>query len=338
MKIIVDGFGGDHAPLSVLQGCELAVREYADVEIIVTGDEKLIRKTAQENQISLERIEFADADGVIDVEDEATMILKEKNNCSMAVAFKLLAEGKGDAFVSGGSTGAIVVGASFIVKRIKGIKRAALAPILPSDTGCYMLMDAGANLDCRPEMLMQFGIMGSVYMSHVMKLEKPRVGLLNVGAEETKGTDLQLGAYRLLQQSPLHFTGNVEPRDVPAGVCDVVVTDGFSGNVVLKLTEGLGLTLVGNIKQMFLKGTLTKLAALIMKPQLKSFKKKMDYTEYGGAPLMGISKPVIKAHGSSNAKAFKNAIRQAHDFSRLNVIEDIKVALAEAPKEEKAAQ
>ena len=228
-----------------------------------------------------------------------------------------------------------MVGASFIVKRIKGIKRAALAPILPSDTGCYMLMDAGANLDCRPEMLMQFGIMGSIYMSHVMKLDKPRVGLLNVGAEETKGTDLQLGAYRLLKQSPLHFTGNVEPRDVPAGVCDVVVTDGFSGNVVLKLTEGLGLTLVGNIKEMFLKGTLTKLAALIMKPQLKSFKKKMDYTEYGGAPLMGISRPVIKAHGSSNAKAFKNAVRQAIRFSESNMIGEIAEKIA-VRKEEKA--
>lgn len=338
MKIVVDGYGGDNAPLSVLQGCALAVEEYDDVEIIVTGAQDDLRRTAEENGISLERITFADADGVIDVEDEPTMILKEKNGCSMAVAFKLLAEGLGDAFVSGGSTGAIVVGASFLVRRIKGIKRAALAPILPSDTGCYMLMDAGANLDCRPEMLMQFGIMGSIYMSHVMQVDMPRVGLLNVGAEETKGTELQLGAYKLLQHSPLHFTGNVEPRDVPAGVCDVVVTDGFSGNVVLKLTEGLGLTLVGNIKEMFLRGALTKLAALIMKPELKKFKKKMDYTEYGGAPLMGIAKPVIKAHGSSNAKAFKNAIRQARDFTNQNVIEDIKAALAAMPKQERAGE
>lgn len=338
MRIVVDGYGGDNAPLAVLQGCALAVEEYSDVEIAVTGAEQELRRVAAENGISLNRIEIVDADGVIDVEDEATMILKEKKNCSMAVALRLLAEGKGDAFVSGGSTGAIVVGASFFVKRIKGIKRAALAPILPADTGCYMLMDAGANLDCRPEMLMQFGIMGSIYMSHVMKVDKPRVGLLNVGAEETKGTELQLGAYKLLQQSPLHFTGNVEPRDVPAGACDVVVTDGFSGNVVLKLTEGLGLTLVGNIKEMFLRGALTKLAALIMKPELKKFKKKMDYTEYGGAPLMGIAKPVIKAHGSSNAKAFKNAIRQARDFTNQNVIEDIKAALAAAPKQEQAAE
>lgn len=337
MKIIVDGFGGDNAPLSVLQGCALAVAEYDDVEIIVTGDEANIRKVAAENNISLDKIEIVDANGVIDIEDEPTDILKAKKDCSMAVAFQLLAQGKGDAFVSGGSTGAIVVGASFLVKRIKGIKRAALAPILPTDTGCYMLMDAGANLDCRPEMLMQFGIMGSVYMNKIIKVDSPRVGLLNVGAEETKGTDLQLGAYHLLKQSKLNFCGNVEPRDVPAGVCDVLVTDGFSGNVVLKLTEGLGMTLIGNIKDIFMKGFFSKIAAAIVLPEMKKFKKKMDYTEYGGAPLMGISKPVIKAHGSSNAKAFKNAIRQARDFAQMNVIEEIKTALSEAPKAEEQA-
>ncbi len=338
MRIVVDGYGGDHAPLSVLEGCALAVAEFSDIDITVTGNEEELRRVAQENNISLDRIEIADADGVIAVEDEATVILDEKKNCSMGVAFRLLSEGKGDAFVSGGSTGAIVVGASLIVKRIKGIKRAALAPILPSDTGCYMLMDAGANLDCRPEMLMQFGIMGSIYMSHVMRVESPKVGLLNVGAEETKGTDLQLGAYKLLRQSPLHFTGNVEPRELPSGVCDVVVADGFSGNIVLKLTEGLAMTLLGNIKGMFKKNALTKLAAMIMLPQMKGFKKKMDYTEHGGAPLMGISKPVIKAHGSSNAKAFKNAIRQARSFTSQNVIEDIKTALAAVPKPENNAE
>ncbi len=335
MKIIVDGFGGDHAPLSVLQGCELAVREYPDVEIIVTGEEAEIRRIAQEHNISLDRIEIADANGIIEVEDEATKILKEKKDCSMGVALQLLADGKGDAFVSGGSTGAIVVGASFIVKRIKGIKRAALAPILPTDNGCYMLMDAGANLECRPEMLTQFGLMGSIYMSHVMKIENPRVGLLNVGAEETKGTDLQLGAYRQLQNSDLHFVGNVEAREITSGACDVLVTDGFSGNIVLKLTEGLAMTLMGNIKGIFLKNLGTKLAAMALKPGLKEFKKKMDYTEYGGAPLMGVNKPVIKAHGSSNAKAFKNAIRQAHDFCERDVIADIKSALADLPKADK---
>ena len=276
---------------------------------------------------------------MIDIEDEPTDILKAKKDCSMAVAFQLLAQGKGDAFVSGGSTGAIVVGASFLVKRIKGIKRAALAPILPTDTGCYMLeADAGANLDCRPEMLMQFGIMGSVYMNKIIKVDSPRVGPLECRRRgNKKGTDLQLGAYHLLKQSKLNFCGNVEPRDVPAGVCDVLVTDGFSGNVVLKLTEGLGMTLIGNIKDIFMKGFFSKIAAVIVLPEMKKFKKKMDYTEYGGAPLMGISKPVIKAHGSSNAKAFKNAIRQARDFAQMNVIEEIKTALSEAPKAEEQA-
>lgn len=332
MKVIIDGFGGDHAPLSVLQGCEMAIKEYADVDIIVTGDETEIRKVAEENNISLDRIEIVNANGVIAVEEDATTILKERKNCSMGVAFQLLADGKGDAFVSGGSTGAIVVGASFIVKRIKGIKRAALAPILPTDTGCYMLMDAGANLECRPEMLTQFGMMGSIYMSHVMQVENPRVGLLNIGAEETKGTELQQDTYQMLKESPLHFVGNIEARDISSGACDVLVADGFSGNIVLKLTEGLAITLVGNIKQIFMKSLFTKLAALIIKPGLKDFKKKMDYTEYGGAPLMGVNKPVIKAHGSSNAKAFKNAIRQARDFTNLNVIADIKSTLAEMPK------
>ncbi|MDF2567123.1 MAG: plsX, partial [Oscillospiraceae bacterium] len=204
MKIIVDGFGGDNAPLAVLQGCEMAVKQHG-VDIIVTGDESIIKEVADKNNISLHNIDIVHAPTVIDVEENPVRILKEKNDCSMAVAFKLLAEGKGDAFVGAGSTGAIVVGASYIVKRIKGIKRAALAPIIPSDKGCYMLMDGGANLDCKPEMLMQFGIMGSVYMNKIIKVKNPRVGLVNIGEEETKGNDLQIEAYKLLKQAPVNF-------------------------------------------------------------------------------------------------------------------------------------
>lgn len=323
MTIIVDAYGGDNAPLSVLQGCELAVKEYG-VKIILTGDEQDILNVAKQNNIDLNNVEIVNASGVIQVEDEPTEIVKEKKDCSMGVAFKLLADGKGEAFVSGGSTGAIVVGASLIVKRIKGIKRAALAPIIPSDKGCYMLLDGGANLDCRPEMLMQFGIMGSVYMNKIMKIEKPSVGLVNVGEEETKGTELYINSYKMLSESPVNFYGNIEARDIPVGVCDVVVCDGFTGNIILKLTEGLGKTLGGNIKDMFMSGFLSKISALMVNNKIKAFKKKMDYTEYGGAPLMGISKPVIKAHGSSNANAFKNAIRQARDFASQGVISDIK--------------
>ena len=326
MKIIVDGFGGDNAPLAVLQGCELAVREYG-VDLIVTGDEEILRKTAREHNISLERITLYHAPGVIGMGDEPTALLKEKSDCSMAVAFKLLKEGAGDAFVSGGSTGAIVVGANFIVKRIKGIKRAGLATVIPTIAGCYMLMDAGATLDCKPETLTHFGMMGSIYMNKIMGIEKPRVGLVNVGTEDTKGSELQQGAFSLMKTAPINFIGNIEARDIPAGVADVAVADGFTGNVILKLTEGLGSMFSKKIKGMFLEGLGGKLSALMMMGKIKDFKKSMDYTEYGGAPLLGVVKPVIKAHGSSNPKAFKNAIRQARDFAERNLIGEIEAAV-----------
>ncbi len=327
MRIIVDGFGGDHAPKAVLEGCAMAVAEYG-VDITLTGDKTQLTKAAFENSISLDGIEIAQADTVLTMEDDPGDVIKAKKDCSMAVGLSLLAEGKGDAFVSAGNTGALVMGATFIVKRIKGIKRPALAPILPHNNGCFMLMDAGANLECRPEMLEQFGMMGSVYMNKIMGLPKPKVGLINVGAEETKGTQLQHEAYALLKANPqINFAGNVEARELPEGSCEVAVADGFTGNVVLKLTEGLGMMLIDNIKGLFLNGIGGKIAAMCVMSGLKEFKKKMDYTEYGGAPLMGIAKPVIKAHGSSNAKAFKNAIRQARDFVDKRVIEEIESSL-----------
>ena len=329
MKVIVDGFGGDNAPVEVLKGCALAVQEL-DVDVIVTGDEQELKRTAEQNGVPLNRIQIVHAPGgVIGVEESPVRILKERKDCSMGVAFQMLAAGEGDAFLSAGSTGALVVGASHIVKRIKGIKRAALAPILPSDKGCYMLLDAGANLECRPEMLQQFGIMGSVYMNKIIHVKNPRVGLVNIGAEESKGGELQTGAYELLKQAPVHFTGNVEPRDLPLGGADVAVADGFTGNVVLKLTEGMGAAFNKNIKEMFFASAKTKFAAMLMMKQLKGFKKKMDYTEYGGAPLMGVTKPVIKAHGSSNANAFKNAIRQAKFVVENHMIEEITQSLAQ---------
>ena len=325
MKIVVDGFGGDNAPLAVLQGCALAVEEYG-VEILVTGDEAVLRKTAEENGISLSGIEIVHAPDVITMEDDPTSILKEKANCSMAAAFNLVKEGKGDAFVSGGSTGAIVVGATFLLKRIKGVKRAGLATVIPTVNGCYLLMDAGANLDCKPETLCQFGVMGSLYMQKVQKVASPRVGLVNIGAEETKGNELQREALQLLRTAPVNFTGNVEAREIPAGAVDVAVADGFTGNVILKLTEGLGSMFSKKIKGMF-TGVSGKLAGALMLKKVKGFKKSMDYTEYGGAPLLGITKPVIKAHGSSNAKAIKNAIRQARDFAQSDLTGEIQRAV-----------
>lgn len=328
MKIIVDGFGGDHAPLAVLQGCELAVKEYG-VDLIVTGDEETLKKTARDNHISLDHIAFHHASGVIGMEDDPTALLKEKSDCSMAEAFKLLKAGAGDAFVSGGSTGAIVIGANFIVKRIKGIKRAGLATVIPTINGCYMLMDAGATLDCKPETLTHFGMMGGIYMNKIMGIQNPRVGLVNVGTEDTKGGELQQGAFAMMKTAPMNFIGNIEARDIPAGIADVAVADGFTGNVILKLTEGLGSMFSKKIKNMFLDGVGGKLSALMMMGKIKDFKKSMDYTEYGGAPLLGVMKPVIKAHGSSNPKAFKNAIRQARDFAERNLIGEIENAVSQ---------
>ena len=326
MKIIVDAFGGDNAPLEVIKGSAMAV-ENLGVEILLTGDESVIKKTAEENNISLHNITIIDTKTVIDIHDEPTMVIKEKADCSMAVGLKELSAGNGDAFVSAGSTGALVVGATFIVKRLKGIKRAALAPILPSEKGNFMLMDAGANVDCRPEMLVQFAIMGSCYMEKILGIKEPRVGLVNVGAEDTKGREIELTAYKLLKDAPVNFAGNAEARDIPGGNFDVVVSDGFTGNVVLKLIEGMGSFFSHTLKDILLNGIISKIAALLVMKKLKGFRKKMDYTEQGGAALMGISKPVIKAHGSSNAKAFYNAIRQAKNFSEKKVIDEISKSL-----------
>lgn len=333
MKIAVDGFGGDNAPLCVLEGSAQAVQEYG-VEIFMTGKEAELKKVAAEHNIPLDGITIVPAEDVIEVCDDPTSILNEHQNSSMAVAMRLVSEGKADAFVSAGSTGAIVVGASMIVKRIRRIKRVAIAPIIPSETGCFMLIDGGANLECRPEMFLQFGVMGSIYMNKIMKVASPKVGLVNVGEEETKGRELQLEAYSLLKNSSLNFVGNVEARDIPSGKADVVVADGFSGNIILKLTEGLAKFLMSGLKGVFLGSVRGKLAAMLTMKDMKQFKKKMDYKEYGGAALMGASKPVIKAHGSSDGYAYKNAIRQAKEFAELDVVGEISRALQEQKQKE----
>lgn len=328
MKIAVDAFGGDNAPLEVIKGCAMAVKEHG-VSVILCGDEEKILFTAKENNISLENIEISHTTGVINVEDDPAEIMRSHKDCSLARALKLVAQGEADAFVSAGSTGAIVYGASLIIKRIKGIKRAAIATVIPSDTGAFMLIDSGANVICRPEMFAQFGLMGHAYMHGILKVQSPRVGLLNIGAEETKGHDLEVEANQLMKTYPYNFIGNVEPRDIPMGACDVVVTDGFSGNIVLKLTEGLAKMFMTNIKNVFLKSVKTKLAYLLVKGSLGEFKSKMSYKEYGGAPLLGVAKPVIKAHGSSDATAFKNAIRQAKEYIQADVIKIITDGISE---------
>lgn len=333
MKIIVDAFGGDNAPVEVIKGAAQAVAELG-VDIILTGDENKIKAAAAENNVSLSGITIKHTESVIDIHEEPTSIIKERSDCSMAVGLKALADGEGDAFVSAGSTGALVVGATFITKRLKGIKRAALAPVLPTDKGWMMLVDAGANVDCRPEMLVQFAIMGSCYMEKVLKIDSPKVGLINVGAEDTKGRDMDIEAYKMLKEAPVNFMGNLEARDMPNGDCQVVVSDGFTGNVALKLYEGMGSYFSHTLKDMLMGSLGGKIAALLIMKKVKAFKKKMDYSETGGAVLMGISKPVIKAHGSSDAKAFFNAIRQAKNCVDGDVIGEISRSLEQLKNKE----
>ncbi|MDE6784207.1 MAG: phosphate acyltransferase PlsX [Ruminococcus sp.] len=307
-KIIVDAFGGDNAPLEVIKGCARAVKELGS-QIILTGSEKKIKNCAAENNISLDGIEIVHTDDVFDIHDEPSNIMKSGKNTSMALGMNLLSDGKGDAFVSAGSTGALVMGATFIVKRIKGIKRIAPSPVLPADKGSFILLDAGANTECRPEMLLQFAVMGSAYMEKVMGIKNPSVGLLNIGAEETKGRELEIQSYKLLSESGLNFAGNIEARDIPKGECQVVVTDGFTGNIVLKLYEGMGSFFSKKIKWLY--SGIGAVGAIFSFGKIKAFKAQMDYRETGGSVLMGVRKPVIKAHGSSDAKAFFNAVRQA---------------------------
>ncbi len=328
MKIAVDAFGGDNAPLDIMKGSEMAVRELG-VQIMMAGDVAVMKKVATENNISLEGIELVDAPQVMPVEEDPTKLLKEYNNSSMYKAFELVANGECEAFVSAGSTGAVTVGATFITKRMKGVKRVAIGCVIPTSTGSYMLMDSGANAECRPEMLQQFGMMGSVYMNKVMGVKNPRVALVNIGAEETKGTDLQLGAYERLKASSLNFTGNIEAREIPLGGCDVAVCDGFTGNIILKLTEGMGAMMKNEMKDMFLTSLATKIGALFVKKQLDVFKDKFSAKKYGGAMVVGTQKPVVKAHGSSDSIAFKNAIRQAKLCVDNKIVETLQNAIAE---------
>ncbi len=315
-KIIVDAFGGDNAPLEVLKGCEKAVRELKS-EIILTGSSEKIRKCASENGISLRGMKIVHTDDVFDIHDEPKEITRSGKKSSMAVGLSLLSEGRGDAFVSAGSTGALVMGSSFIVKRIKGIRRIAPSPVIPADKGSFLLIDAGANIECRPEMLVQFAVMGSAYAEKVMGIKRPKIGLLNIGAEETKGRALELEAYRLLSESGLNFVGNIEARDLPKGEVQVVVTDGFTGNVALKLYEGMGAFFGAKMKWIF-SGT-GKIGALFALGKIKKFRRQMDYKETGGSALLGVRRPVIKAHGSSDGLAFFNAVRQAEKCVKADV-------------------
>ncbi len=329
MKIIVDAMGGDNAPLCNVKGALDAVQAYG-IQVILVGDGEAILKCLQ-GDLGVgdlpQGLEIAHASQVVTMEDNPALAFKEKKDSSLTVGLSLLSEGAGEAFVSAGSTGALLSAATLMTKRIRGIRRAALAPVVPTGKGGAVLIDCGANAECTPEYLLQFAYMGSFYAQHALCRPEPRVGLLNIGVEESKGTDLQKETYALLrkagEEGRINFVGNVEAREAVEGAVDVIVADGFSGNVFLKAVEGTGLFLARQIKGIFKKNILTKLAALLVKGGLTDFKKLLDSEEVGGTALMGISKPVIKAHGSSGPKAIQNAIRQGMELARSGLIEDI---------------
>lgn len=310
MKIIADAFGGDNAPDEIIRGCREAADELG-VSMILTGDTQKIKKASEKISVDISDMEIIDAPDVMTMEDDPREILRAKKNSSMAAGLAALHEGAGDAFVSAGSTGALVVGSTFIVKRIKGVRRVAIGAVMPAQNSPFMLIDAGATFDCKPETLVLFGIMGNIFMNKVLGIEKPRIALANNGSEATKGTPLYKEAYDLMSNAPFNFTGNIEGRRIPYGDADVIVCDGFTGNLILKTYEGVAKMLTTEMKDMFMKNAFTKMSALGVASGLKDLKTRMDYKTYGGAPILGVSKPVVKAHGSSDAKSFKNSIKQA---------------------------
>ena len=328
MKIIVDAMGGDNAPASNVRGALRAVKELGAEVILVGRGEDILAVLAEDGTKELPAgIEIAHASEVVEICDNPATAFKEKKDSSLTVGLNLLKEGKGDAFVSAGSTGALLSAATLLVKRVKGIRRAAMCPVVPTAKGGALLIDCGATAECTPEYLLQFAFMGSYYAERVMGRPEPRVGLLNIGAEESKGTDLQRETWKLLKKADaegrIQFAGNVEGKEAVLGAVDVIVTDGYSGNIFLKTMEGAGSFMAGEMKKMFMKSITTKLAALLVKDGIRDFKRMMDSREVGGTALVGISKPVIKAHGSSDAYAIRNAIRQAMQFAASGIIDDI---------------
>ena len=322
MKIILDAMGGDLAPEAPVMGAIEAAKIYgAEITLVGRGQEilEVLRQHGIENLPA--GVEIAHADDVVDMHDDPGSVIHKRKNSSMIIGLKMLSEGLGDAFVSAGSTGALLTGATLIVKRVRGIRRAAMAPSMPNKKGGRtVIVDCGANAECTPEFLLQFGMVGSAYAKKVLGVENPRVGLLNIGTEDSKGGDLQKAAYALLKQAGdeglLNFVGNVEARGVPLGEVDVVVCDGFSGNVLIKSIEGTAMFMGSLLKKVFKKNAFSKLGYLLCSSGVKEMMKMMDYREIGGTQFLGIKKPVIKAHGSSDALAFRNAVKQAMEAVR----------------------
>ena len=334
MRVILDAMGGDNAPLAPVMGAVQAAKDFG-AEITLVGRGESILEVLRTNGIDTlpAGIEIANADDVVDMHDDPARVIRQKPNSSMVMGLKMLSDGQGDAFVSAGSTGALLTGATLLVKRVKGIRRAAMGPSMPNKAGGKtIILDCGANAECTPEFLLQFGLVGSLYAKKNLGVENPKVGLLNIGTEDTKGTSLQKEAYALLKaagdQGLINFVGNVESRDVPLGAVDVVVCDGFAGNVLLKSIEGTAMFMGSLMSRMFKKSLLSKLAALLVMKDIQAFKKLLDYREIGGTPFLGIRKPVIKAHGSSDALAFRNAVHQAMEAANNDITAELEQMLS----------
>ncbi|MDW8801059.1 phosphate acyltransferase PlsX [Clostridium sp. A1-XYC3] len=332
MIVAVDGMGGDFAPVAVVDGCVQAVKE-SDIHIIITGAEELIKKELSKYEYPKDRISIIHAEEVISTNEPPVMAVRRKKDSSLVKALQLVKEGKADAVISAGSTGALMTGATLIIGRIKGIDRVALAPIMPGKNGAFMVIDAGANVDCKPQYLIQFALMGKIYFENVLGVKNPTVGLVNIGAEEEKGNELTKNAYKLLTETNCNFVGNVEPREVSNGDVKVLVCDGFVGNTILKMYEGVALNVFNMLKEEIMKSFTSKIGAILLKPVFKSLKKKFDYSEYGGSAFLGAKGICIKAHGSSDSKAIKNAIKQAENCYDNKIIDKIKKELEDMEEE-----
>ncbi len=331
MDIIIDAMGGDNAPKEIIEGAVLASQKYKS-KLILVGNQPVIEKHLRECGADTRALEIVHTEGVITMEDDPLSVVRAKKESSMGVGLRMLKE-SGDAFVSAGNTGALHAGSSLIIRPIKGVQRSGIATILPFERPVLM-MDCGANVNVTADYLVQWALMGSIYMKNVHGVETPEVGLLNNGTEEHKGTQIQIDAYQKLKASEfIKFVGNIEGKEVPNAPCDVLVTDGFTGNVTLKLVEGMAKFLFGTLKDMFTQNMMTKMSYLMMKDQLRQMKHQFDASEYGGAPLLGLQKPVIKAHGSSDARAICNAVRQAEAFVKTGVIGQITDVMQEMQKQ-----
>ncbi|WP_291632334.1 phosphate acyltransferase PlsX [Clostridium sp.] len=334
MVVVVDGMGGDFSPSAVVEGCVVAIKEY-DVDILITGPCDLIQSELKKYTYDCNKIRVIDAREVISTSEHPVMAVKRKKDSSLVKALNLVKSGEADAIISAGSSGAFLAGCTLIVGRIKGIDRPALAPIMPGKKGPFMIIDSGANAECKPHYLVQFGLMGKTYFENILKIDNPSVGLVNIGTEEEKGNELSKSAYKLLKEANLNFVGNVEAREIPTGEVNVLVCDGFVGNVILKLYEGAVANIFDILKTEIMSSFRTKLGGVLLKPVFKKFKKNFDYKEYGGAAFLGVNGICIKAHGSSDAKAFKNAIKQATIFYDNNVVDKLKLEIEKLSEQEK---